>query len=102
MRKLSIEVVRGTFRFPKPGLGHPLVTKSYTELFSPGGLRSGAGFSWAVGAMLGHARLDYPAKDCETIRGQWKAFEENETGSLWGRKGVWLKRSAGLEVMQVS
>ena len=20
-------------------------------------------------------RLDYPAKDCETIRGQWKAFE---------------------------
>ncbi|CAJ1337397.1 unnamed protein product, partial [Effrenium voratum] len=20
--------------------------------------------------------LDYPAKDCETIRGQWKAFEE--------------------------
>ena len=35
-------------------------------------------FSGAI--FLDCLRLDYPAKDCDTIRGQWKAFEAR--GSL--------------------
>lgn len=31
-------------------------------------------------------RLDYPAKDCETIRGQWKAFEARV--GVWGLHGM--------------
>jgi len=39
-------------------------------------------------------RLDYPAKDCETIRGQWKAFEATngcgEFSKLKPPKSGWM------------